>query len=270
MTTPILSYAAPDDPLPKSLLIRGIERLTGRRRLERRYAATRTVDGDAFWNAALEQLDVTIDVNRPPSTVFPDRGPLVVVANHPFGVLDGLALCHLVSRVRPRFRILINRVLCRDDRFDDAFLPVDFSGTPEGRRTNRRTIRSALVRLQEEGTVALFPAGGIATASGLRGPATDLSWKPLAAKLVQATEATVVPVYFAGQNSRLFQWASHISLTLRLALIVREVLRKTGDTLSVRMGAPIPSDDLAEIDDPDRLTAHLRDRTLRLGREVEN
>lgn len=268
MSAPTISYAAPTDPPLKSLLIRSIERLTGRRRLERRYQATRSVEGDAFWKAALDELDVALDVDRAPNATFPEDGPLVVVANHPFGVLDGLALCHLVSRVRSRFRILINSVLCRDDRFAGTFLPVDFGGTPEARRTNVQTIRSALSMLREGGAILIFPAGGIATTPTLFGAADDLPWKPFAAKLVQAAEATVVPVYFAGQNSRLFQIASRVSLTVRLALIAREVLRKTGDTLSVRVGDAIPYDDLAHIEDRDRMTALLRQQTLRLQNPV--
>lgn len=269
MHAPTLSYAAPEDPPLKSLLIRTVERLTGRRKLERRYAATRTVAGDDFWRAALDELNVTIDANRCPSAAFPADGPTVVVANHPFGILDGLVLCDLVARVRPRFRILINSVLCRDERFDDTFLPIDFSGSPEARRTNLGTIRSALSMLKRGGTVLIFPAGGIATSPGLFGEADDLPWKPFAAKLVQAAEAAVVPVYFAGQNSRLFQVASRLSPTLRLALIVREVLRKTGDTLPVAIGDAIPYGELAGIDDRERLTAHLRDRTLELARRPD-
>lgn len=118
--------------------------------------------------------------------------------------------------------------------------------------------------LREGGAILIFPAGGIATTPTLFGAADDLPWKPFAAKLVQAAEATVVPVYFAGQNSRLFQIASRVSLTVRLALIAREVLRKTGDTLSVRVGDAIPYDDLAHIEDRDRMTALLRQQTLRL------
>lgn len=262
---PRLSYASPEDPPVKAALIRGIERLTGRRRLERHYASTADVEGTSVWAAALDQLDVTLDATPPaPGTVVPSEGPVVVVANHPFGVLDGLAICRLVSQVRPRFRILVNSVLCRDERVAHHFLPIDFSGAEGARRRNVRSLKAAFRHLRGGGALALFPAGGVATAPRPLGAAEDLAWKPLLARLVHEAEAPVVPVYFAGQNSRLFQIASRVSLTVRLALIAREVLRKTGDTLSVRVGDAIPYDDLAHIEDRDRMTALLRQQTLRL------
>jgi putative hemolysin len=189
----------------------------------------------------------------------------VIVANHPFGVLDGLALCQMVTRVRSNFRLLINSVLCRDDRFDEHFLPVNFRDTRDAQRTNLRTLRTALSTLAEDGAVVMFPAGGIATAPSWFGPAEDLDWKPSVAKLVAASEATVVPVYFPGQNSRLFHWASRLSLTLRLALIIREVMKRRGDTLPMRVGSPIPYEQLADHPDRASLTEALRTATFALA-----
>ena len=266
MTAPTLTYASPEDPPLKTLLIRSIERLTGGRRLERLYATMRGVPAGApFWDAALDRLRITPVYDAAQLRAIPASGPVVVVANHPFGVVDGMVLSRLMAEVRPRFRLLINKVLCRDDRLDDTFLPVDFHETPSARRTNLRTVRAALSTLQAGGAVVLFPAGGIATASTWLGAAEDLAWKPLAATLVRAVEAPVVPVYFEGQNSRLFQWASRLSLTLRLALVLREVMRKVGARIPVRIGDALPPERLAAFDDRAALTAHLRDATLALS-----
>jgi putative hemolysin len=263
---PRLSYAAPEDPPVKAALIRGIERLTGRRRLERHYASTADVEGTSVWAAALDQLDVTLDATPPaPGTVVPSEGPVVVVANHPFGVLDGLAICRLVSQVRPRFRILVNSVLCRDERVAHHFLPIDFSGAEGARRRNVRSLKAAFRHLRGGGALALFPAGGVATAPRPLGAAEDLAWKPLLARLVHEAEAPVVPVYFDGQNSRLFQLASQVSLTLRLALLLREALRKQGGTLSATLGRPVPYADLSALGDPEALTTRLRRATLGLA-----
>lgn len=262
---PTISYASPDDPAVKSALIRGIERLTGRRRLERLYQGTRDAPDDAFWSVALDQLEVSLDYDAAQLQTIPSRGPVVFVANHPFGVLDGLAFCHLVSSVRPDFKILINSVLCRDERLDAYFLPVNFQDTDAARATNFRTIKTALRMLASDGAIAMFPAGGIATAPKVVGDARDLEWKPFVAKLVQASEATVVPLYFHGQNSLLFQLVSKVSLTLRLSLIIREVMRKTGETMAVSIGESISYERLSHFDSRDALTAYLRDVTFALG-----
>jgi len=263
--SPTLSYASPTDSWAKTALIRTVETLTGQRTLQRLYDATRSAPGDSFWTEALDTLDVSLCYNRAALAALPDEGPLVVVANHPFGVLDGLALCHLISQVRSTFRLLINSVLCRDERFDAHFLPIDFGDTRDARRTNVRTLRTALHTLEDDGAVVVFPAGGIATAPTWFGPAEDLDWKPSAAKLVASSEATVVPVYVSGQNSRLFHWASRISLTLRLALIIREVMNKRGETLTLRIGASLPYAALPDGADGATLTAHLRDATFALA-----
>jgi putative hemolysin len=283
---PTLTYASPHDPPLRSAVIRVIERLCGRSVLEALYDAATSDSGTAsdsqtvspaaptrFWSAALHRLglrlkiqDASVSGPSPASLehALPAAGPVVVVANHPYGIVDGLALCHVISRDRPDFRILINGVLCRDDRFDAHFLPVDFSESEGARRTNLRSVRDALRTLRRGGALAMFPAGGIATAKRPLGPAQDLPWKPLAAHLVQRSDADVVPIYFEGQNSRLFQWASQVSQTLRLSLIIREVLQMRGGTLRMHVGAPIANRTLASINDQEALTRHLRRHTLAL------
>jgi putative hemolysin len=221
-----------------------------------------------MWTAALDRLDVTLDVSPADvAAVCPSEGPVVVVANHPYGVLDGLALCRLITQVRPDFRLLVNRVLCRDARAERYFLPINFSESGAAQRQNVRSIKAALSHLQEGGTLGLFPAGGVATAPHPFGTARDLSWKPLLATLIHTAEAPVLPVHFAGQNSRLFQIVSQVSLTLRLALLMREALCQQGTTLPVHLGEPLPYADLAALADRTALVQRLRHATLRLAPE---
>jgi putative hemolysin len=260
---PDISYAAPEDPRAKRAVIRAIERLTGQRAIKRLYARSfeRTDGEQTFWTSALQELDITLDYDASKLDAVPPEGPVIFVANHPYGVLDGLVICHLASRVRAQFRILINRILCREERIAHYLLPIDFRETPEATRINIGSMRNAIQTLNEDGAVVIFPAGGIATAHKPFGPAVDLEWKPFAARLVQHTEATVIPIYFHGQNSRLFQWASRLSQTLRMSLIVHELDRRRGSTVSVTVGDPIPYDDLAEMEDREALTRYLRSVT---------
>src|SRR5206468_4225545 len=100
-------------------------------------------------------------------------------------------------------------------------------------------------------------------------PAVDLPWAPFTAKLLRMSKATVVPVFFVGQNSRLFQMASHLSLTLRLSLVFRETARRIGSRLRVRIGAPVPFSEIAHIEDRNELVAELRKRTFGLAQAAD-
>lgn len=257
-----ISYASPDDPWHKRALILGIEALAGRPDIERRYRALRRQlrQPADFWGAALEALDVPLDLAGVPLPSLPAEGPIVLVANHPLGVVDGLALCELGRRVRSRFQILTNRALCTDPMLDPFLLPVDFAETREATRINIATKRAALRTLAAGGAVLVFPGGGIATSKGWWGPAEELVWKRFPARLIQESRATVVPIFFHGQNSRLFQIVSQFSPTIRLALILHEVRRHRGRPLRVVIGDPIPFDSLAHLTDRQTLLDELQRR----------
>ncbi len=265
---PRISYAAPTDPYWKRAVIRLIERLTGQPRLEQMYRALRMGDSftpASFWKDSLDSLAVSLDFDPTTFEQIPQSGPLVVIANHPFGVLDGLSICHLASRMRPNFQILTNSVLCQDPALDPYLLPVSFDETREAMRMNIDTKQRALQTLEAGGAIVIFPGGGISTAAGWGGEVTDLEWKRFAAKLIQLSHATVIPIFFHGQNSRLFQMVSQFSLTLRLSLLLYEVNRMMGSTLQLVIGEPLPFEALAHIKDRQALLDHLRTHVYSLA-----
>jgi putative hemolysin len=272
-TPPALTYADPEDPWVRRAAIRTIEALSGRRHLETLYRELyRTLDDDErFFERALELLRVRLDLDEARLAQVPRTGPVIFVANHPFGVLDGLILCDLVRRTRGDFRILVNAVLCREPRVEHHLLPVDFDESRAALRTNIETKRAALATLRAGGTVVIFPSGGVATARGGGfGPVEDLEWKTFAAKLVQQSRASVVPVFFHGTNSRAFHLVSQISMTLRLSLLMHEVRRRIGTTVRVTVGEPLPWEALAAVPDRQALTEHLRAITHGLGSEARD
>ncbi|HEY1632492.1 MAG TPA: lysophospholipid acyltransferase family protein [Rhizomicrobium sp.] len=262
------SYAAPEDPKLKRFLIRLIERMTGQPHLKRIYDAHRTqpVPGESFWDSAIRRLDLRIAVNEDALAKLPKTGPLVIVANHPFGVLDGIIICQLVSRVRSDFRVLTNAVLTKAEEIKDHLLPIDFSETQEALETNLKSRAAAKHHLLAGGCLVVFPAGAVATTPTIWDKnATDAEWKNLTARLILQSKADVVPVYFAGQNSRLFQLASHVSMTLRLSLLFKEVHDRIGTEVPVRIGEVIPHSALAAINDRELFMEYLRKETYRLG-----
>lgn len=264
------TYAAPEDAAWRRFLIHAIEQLTGKPRLWRLYSEYCAGPPSAeFFAEAVEKLSLNVALDSRDLARIPRTGPMVVVANHPFGVIDGIVLGYLLSRVRPDFRIVVNSVLYRLPEVKPYFLPIDFAETREARLTNLASRRQALTDLADGRAVAIFPGGAVATASSPLGRAVDPDWKPFVGRLVREGGATVVPIYFEGQNSRLFQVASQVSMTLRLSLLFHEVVNKMGRDVTLRIGRPIPPAQLAHFQDRRELTDHLRRLTCVPLRETE-
>ena len=237
------TYADPAMSRPKRLLIRSIEMITGQPRLKRLYLENRRnpIEGESFFDAAVRQLELDVQFDAAQLAKIPQTGPCVIIANHPYGVLDGLVIGWLTSLVRRDFVILTNAALHHAPETEAYLLPVDFSETPEAMEINLRTRAAARKRLEGGGCVVVFPAGGVSTSADKLGrtPAIDAPWQPFAVQLIQRSKAVVVPIFFGGQNSRLFQVASHLNQTLRLSLIFKEVRDRIGTALPVAIGDPI-------------------------------
>jgi putative hemolysin len=270
-TVETFSYAEPGDPRLKRFIIRMIERMTGQPYLKSLYddRFARRIPGESFWDLAIRLLDLKVVTNEDALARVPKTGPLVVVANHPFGVLDGVIICHLVARVRGDFQILTNAVLNRADEVKEFLLPVDFAETEQALQTNLKSRAAAKHLLLNDGCLIVFPAGGVATTPKLWDrTAVDAEWKNLTARLIAQGKAPVLPVFFAGQNSRLFQLASHLSATLRLSLLFKEVRDSIGSEVVVRVGDVIPFETLARIEDRQQMMNVLREATYALGKDL--
>lgn len=264
------SYAAPDDPPLKRLLIRAIERATGQPYLVWLYRDYQKASaGETFWDAAVRRLELKLVYDAQKLDAWPKTGPLVVVANHPFGVLDGLVMCHLVAKARPDFRILTNSVLYRADEIKPYLLPIDFAENEAAVKTNLASRALAKAHLTGGGCLVVFPAGGVSTTPKIwKKAAVDADWKTFAARMIVQAKAGVAPVFFAGQNSCLFQIASHVSMTLRLSLLFKEVHDKIGSEVRVRIGEVVPFEALSAVDDRQAFMQHLRKLTYALGEGV--
>jgi putative hemolysin len=223
---PEVSYCNPRDPLPRRVLVRAVELLTGQPKLQRLYDAYRASrgDDDDFWESAVRWLDLSITYRRERLSRIPTSGPLIVVANHPFGVLDGIAVGYLTSRVRPDFKLLAHSVLGRAEPLRPYLIPIEFDGASSALRTNVEAKRAAVRHLREGGTLLIFPAGRVSTAAKMFGTATDAPWKLFTGRLIEVSGATVVPIFCEGQNGWLFHFVSKFSEGLREALLMREVV----------------------------------------------
>lgn len=260
------SYAASGDSPLKRLTIRLIERMTGQSRLKRIYRQYRAEPGPGnFWEQAIVRLRLRLIYDEAPLQAWPRSGPLVIVCNHPFGVIDGLAICALTARIRPDFRILTNAVLHRAEETRPHLLPIDFSETKEAMGVNLRSRTQARDHLATGGTLIVFPAGGVSTTPSIwHARAVDAQWKSFTARLILGARAPVAPLYFEGQNSRLFQIASHLHQTLRLSLLFKEVHDRIGAEIRMHPGYPIAFAQLGHLGSED-LMRELRARTYGLA-----
>lgn len=265
------SYASATDSLPKVLLIRAIELLSGQPKLKGLYQAWQAEGRPdiEFFGRAIDKLELDLSIKGTGRNSIPRDGPLVVVANHPYGVLDGIVMCWLIAQARPDFKILINSVLCRIPEIADHVLPVNFEPTEDALQTNLASRRAARATLEAGGCLVVFPAGGVSTTPTLlRRRAEDAAWAPLTGQLIRRSAASVLPIYFGGQNSTLFQVVSHFSMTVRQALLFHEVHRRMGTKFEMVIGEALPFDAIAEQLPPPNLVQYLQRHTHALGEKI--
>jgi putative hemolysin len=266
----LFSYATESDPPLKRGVIRLVETATGQPRLKKMYLDNQRYPrpNENFFQAAVRKLALDVRYAAAALAGIPKSGAVVVVANHPYGVLDGIVVSWLISKVRSDFVVLTNAVLMGTPEISGFILPIDFSETEEAQKTNLASRAAARAQLDKGGVVVVFPAGAVSTAPDTFGlkPAVDWRWQPFVSQLIQRSKATVVPIWFSGQNSRLFQIASHVSYTLRISLIFHEVRSRIGTALPVVIGKPVPFAELAPIKDRQALADHLRDSVYALAK----
>ena len=257
---PRLSYTNPDDAWYVRNFVSLLEIMLGRNRIEAVYNRLKGCDFDLsnFFSSALQETGITADYDSTKLNAVPKTGPLMFVANHPFGVVDGIVLCDMALKVRGDLRIMLHSLLCQDKHLAPFFLPIDFQETKQALKTNIRSKQLALEFLSQDVPVLIFPSGTVSTANKFGfGSVQDAPWTTFAAKIIREARATVVPIFFHGQNSRKFHVASHIAEPLRMAMLVHEALKKFGQTVKIEIGEPLKWEHLEDKGSRRQLTDYL-------------
>jgi len=264
-----LSYAHTFENPFQANTIRAMEWLTGKitlLRKIRRFEREGVPRGQAFWAQALRHMGIDLDIAADDIARIPASGPLIVVSNHPHGLVDGMVLAELIGRVRTDYKILTRNLLTGIEEIAEFMIPVPFQHEEDALQKNLEMRRSAMEHLSRGGTIALFPSGSVATSETMFGPVIEGEWNPFTAKLIQRSGARVLPIFFPGQNSRAYQIANKISPTLRQGLLLHEVVHAMNRQQDPIIGAPIERDVIERwADNPRGFMAWLREQTLALA-----
>ncbi|WP_188047956.1 lysophospholipid acyltransferase family protein [Vibrio vulnificus] len=222
-------------------------------------------DGFEFMHEALARIGTQYQVDHGSLENIPAEGSVLIVANHPFGGIEGVILASLISKVRKDVKVLANELLKRIPELDELLIGVDVFGGEKAKRTNRQAIKEANHHLKEGGVLIIFPAGEVSSWQASENKITDKAWSKSVAKFVKHAEATTVPIFINGMNSKLFYQAGRIHPLLRTAMLGRELLNKSGETISVSVGNPIPYSEIKGFDNEEDITQYFRLNTYLMG-----
>lgn len=218
----------------------------------------------------LNRLAITYRAGERDLQQIPRSGPIVIVANHPFGILEGAVLATILPRIRPDVRFLGNELLSVIPEIKDLLIPVDPMRGSSAARRNSTGLRRAIEFLQSGGCLVVFPAGEVSHFQFREKAVIDSEWHTAVARMVETasragTAVSVVPAYIRGSNSILFQTFGMIHAKLRTMLLIRELLNKRNRLVELRIGSPITSKKLLEIPTAKARTEYLRWRTYLLA-----
>ncbi|MCU4655073.1 lysophospholipid acyltransferase family protein [Roseibacterium sp. SDUM158016] len=249
--------------------IKAIEWMTGKITIIRRvrqFERMGEFKGQEFWPATMRVMGIDLQTPQHQLDRIPSEGPVVFVANHPHGLVDGMILADLIGRRRPDYRILTRALLTGLDESAASFMiPVPFPHEPDAQEKMLAMRAEAMAHLKDGGLIALFPSGTVAASESMFGPAIEGEWNVFTAKMIRTSGATIVPCFFTGSNSRWYQIANRISPVLRQGLLIHEVVHSFDKPQAPIIGPPIPPEEWeGRIARPREFMAWLRERTLSL------
>ena len=218
-----------------------------------------------FTDRILQVLGISYVVADEERATIPVKGPVVVVANHPFGGIEGIILLSLLRSIRPDVRFMANYLLGSIPELRDQFIFVDPFGARSAAAKNIQPMKESLRWLQDEGMLGIFPAGEVSSVDLHSGLIRDPAWDHKIAAIVRRTQATVLPIYFLGHNGPGFQLAGLMHSRLRTLLLPRQLVNKQGAEIKLRIGTPIPWKDMADVASDEKLIRFLRLRTYLLA-----
>ncbi|MCK0096868.1 lysophospholipid acyltransferase family protein [Yoonia sp. F2084L] len=264
-----LTYSNTFDSPIKRNIIKTIEWCSGKIhiiRMIRKFEKRGKYHGQSFWRGALDVMGIDLITPQEQLDRIPKTGPVVIVANHPHGMVDGMVMADLIGRVRTDYRILTRAFLTDIDEDAGNFLiPVPFPHEKDAQAKMVEMRKAAMAHLKEGGVIAIFPSGVVASSNSLFGPMVEDEWNLFTAKMIRMSGARVVPLFFPGANSRWYQMANQVSATLRQSLLIHEIVNACGRPQKPVVGHPFDEDEVKErLKDQRACMDWMREETLNL------
>lgn len=219
-------------------------------------------DRDNVFQNCLDCVQAHYAISEHDIQKIPRQGPLVVVANHPFGGLEGVVLGDIIFRARPDVKVLGNYLLQHLAELREWIIPVDPFGNRSSSMANAKAIKDAIRWVTDGGALVTFPAGEVAHFAWGQAKITDPRWSPHVGAIIKHAQADVLPVFFPGKNSLLFQIAGLFHPRLRTVLLPHELIHKSSQAMSVYIGKVIPWKRLQNFKDNEAITEYLRNCTF--------
>lgn len=248
-------FARKPTPVRRSTLF-CLRRLVRENDINRFLQDNRDVTGFEFIDQVFDYFNFSYSASHKERLNIPSSGRVLIVANHPLGALDGLALLKLVGEVRRDVRIIANDVLMHFHPLKKLFLPVDNLG----RHTSKRDVKRILESLQRDEAVIVFPAGEVSRA-GLTG-IKDGAWNSGFLLFARKSNAPILPIHVGGKNSALFYGLSTLNKSMSTLLLAHEMFNKHSRTLPIRVGEPIAFSQIDSLPVSPRLKARLLKKHL--------
>ena len=264
-----LSYANTfTNPIQRNT-IKTLELLTGKLRLLRKVRQFEKMGipvGQPFWKQALDLLGINLITKQSEIAKIPNKGSLVITANHPHGLVDGMVLAELIGKVRTDYKILTRSLLTGVKQIDQFMIPVPFDHEENALKKSLEMRKTAMDHLEKGGVIVIFPSGRVASSETMFGNVVEGEWNPFTAKLIQKSGANVLPIFFPGANSRIYQMANQISATLRQGLLIYEVVHAMNKPQRPCVGSVVKQEEITcWKSDPRGFMRWLREQTLALG-----
>lgn len=264
-----LTYSNTFDSPVRRGIIKSIEWCSGKIhiiRMIREFERRGKFHGQAFWRGALDVMGIDLITPQEQLDRIPKTGPVVIVANHPHGMVDGMVFADLIGRARTDYRILTRAFLTDIDEDAGQFLiPVPFPHEEDAQAKMVEMRKQAMAHLKEGGVIGIFPSGVVASSNSLFGPMIEDEWNLFTAKMIRLSGAQVVPLFFPGANSRWYQMANQVSATLRQSLLIHEIVNACGKPQKPVVGHPFDPDEVkVRLKDQRACMDWMREETLKL------
>jgi len=233
------------------------------------YSKAYNKDGMKFIDTLINELEIKYEISDDELLRIPEKGPFIIVSNHPYGGIDGLLLLDAIAKRRPDFKVMANFLLRRIEPIGDYILPLNPFEKQKDTGSGIQGIKEAMDHLTAGSPLGIFPAGEVSTYNDEWTDVTDRQWQNSAIKFIKNAGVPVVPVYFQGTNSRIFHLLGMIHPVLRTIRLPSELLNKKNKVIRIRIGNPVPVKDQEEFTDTYRYGRFLRAKTYSLGTTLE-